>query len=48
MSLKEKTQLCFANAFGYLCHSHHSGVRPREFDCEHTDYNDGFVLPLRD
>ncbi len=31
MSLKEKTQSLFANAFGYPA-THHSGAWPREFD----------------
>ncbi len=32
MSLKEKTQSLFANAFGYPATHTHSGAWPREFD----------------
>ena len=45
MSLKEKTQSLFANAFGYP--ATHTIQAPGRVNLigEHTDYNDGFVLP---
>ena len=45
MSLKEKTQALFANAFGYP--ATHTIQAPGRVNLigEHTDYNDGFVLP---
>ena len=45
MSLKQKTQHCFAEQFGYL--PSHSIQAPGRVNIigEHTDYNDGFVLP---
>ena len=46
MSLKEKTQTLFADAFGYP--ASHVIQAPGRVNLigEHTDYNDGFV-PLR-
>lgn len=45
MSLKEKTQSLFANAFGYpATHTIQAPYRVNLIG-EHTDYNDGFVLP---
>ena len=45
MSLKEKTQTLFADAFGYP--ASHVIQAPGRVNLigEHTDYNDGFVLP---
>ena len=45
MSLKEKTQSLFANAFGSP--ATHTIQAPGRVNLigEHTDYNDGFVLP---
>ncbi|HCD7968462.1 TPA: galactokinase [Citrobacter amalonaticus] len=45
MSLKEKTQSLFAEKFGY--HATHTIQAPGRVNLigEHTDYNDGFVLP---
>ncbi len=48
MSLKEKTQSLFANAFGYP--ATHTIQAPGRVNLigEHTDYNDGFGSALRD
>lgn len=45
MSLKEKTQSLFAEKFGYP--ATHTIQAPGRVNLigEHTDYNDGFVLP---
>ncbi|WP_058913610.1 galactokinase [Entomohabitans teleogrylli] len=45
MSLKEKTQVLFAEKFGYP--ASHTLQAPGRVNLigEHTDYNDGFVLP---
>ncbi len=45
MSLKEKTQSLFAETFGYT--ATHTIQAPGRVNLigEHTDYNDGFVLP---
>ncbi len=45
MSLKEKTQSLFAEIFSYP--ATHTIQAPGRVDLigEHTDYNDGFVLP---
>ena len=45
MSLKEKTQSLFAETFGYP--ATHTIQAPGRVNLigEHTDYNDGFVLP---
>ena len=45
MSLKEKTQTLFADAFGYP--ASHVIQAPGRVNLigEHTDYNDGFVHP---
>ena len=45
MSLKEKTQALFAEKFGYP--ASHVIQAPGRVNLigEHTDYNDGFVLP---
>lgn len=45
MSLKEKTQSLFAETFGYS--ATHTIQAPGRVNLigEHTDYNDGFVLP---
>ncbi len=45
MSLKDKTQFLFADAFGYP--ATHTIQAPGRVNLigEHTDYNDGFVLP---
>lgn len=45
MSLKEKTQSLFAEIFGYP--ATHTIQAPGRVNLigEHTDYNDGFVLP---
>ena len=47
MSLKEKTQSLFANAFVYP--ATHTIQAPGRVNLigEHTDYNDGFVRPAR-
>ena len=45
MSLKEKTQSLFTETFGYP--ATHTIQAPGRVNLigEHTDYNDGFVLP---
>ncbi len=46
MNLKEKTRALFAEIFGYSCHPHTIQAPCRvNLIGEHTDYNDGFVLP---
>ncbi|MDR8424279.1 galactokinase, partial [Acinetobacter baumannii] len=45
MSLKEKTQTLFADAFGYPASNVIQAPGRVNLIGEHTDYNDGFVLP---
>ncbi len=45
MSLKEKTQTLFADAFGYPASNVIQAPAASTLIGEHTDYNDGFVLP---
>ena len=45
MSLKDKTQSLFAEKFGYPATHHIQAPGRVNLIGEHTDYNDGFVLP---
>ncbi|ELY4853348.1 galactokinase [Cronobacter turicensis] len=45
MSLKEKTHALFAEKFGYPATTHIQAPGRVNLIGEHTDYNDGFVLP---
>ncbi|MBE8365833.1 galactokinase, partial [Leptospira borgpetersenii serovar Balcanica] len=45
MSLKEKTHALFTEKFGYPATTHIQAPGRVNLIGEHTDYNDGFVLP---